>query len=378
MLRPNSRQTKGQISKGDGGLKGTCPVNGSAGSGRAFTITPVVGLGRQCLAAESTAEEQQAWRDAALAADISSLNELDFAGLEQAVYTHFGCKTELRQFAKDAKGALAFLNEVVPMSLTEQHERLLDLIDELGSRMVEHGCPPNKHFEEWDLAGLRKGYHDMFDIDATGVESMSDAEQMAQKLYADAEAVLEKREREIGELLYLRIFRNLFLQEIDNQWLEHLQDMDSLREGIGLRGYGQRDPKKEYQKEGFEHFQQLMANIKGSVVHKMFHFVLEGEDEVRRLEEQRRAKAQARQQRMQASHAVTGGGERAGDGASSDSAAPGGAGGRRQAAPSAAPQRPSTVKRERPKVGRNDPCWCGSGKKYKQCHLKSDEASVGM
>jgi preprotein translocase subunit SecA len=243
--------------------------------------------------------------------------------------------------------------------------------------MVEHGCPSKKHFEDWDLDGLRKGYHDMFDIDASGIDGMSEAQQIAEKLYADAEAVLKKREEEIGELLYLRIFRNLFLQEIDNQWLEHLQDMDSLREGIGLRGYGQRDPKKEYQKEGFEHFQQLMGNIKGSVVHKMFHFVLEGEDEVKRLEEQRRAKSQARQQRMQTSHAVARG-DRAAEGAAAQPQAqpqPGGAR-PRQGAPAAAPQRPATVKRERPKVGRNEPCWCGSGKKYKQCHLRSDEAGA--
>ena len=66
-------------------------------------------------------------------------------------------------------------------------------------------------------------------------------------------------------MLYLRVLRNFYLQEIDNQWLEHLQSMEGLREGIGLRGYGQRDPKKEYQKEGFDLFLALMQNVKSSV-----------------------------------------------------------------------------------------------------------------
>jgi preprotein translocase subunit SecA len=207
---------------------------------------------------------------------------------------------------------------------------------------------------------------------------------MAHKLYDDAGAVRQKRERDVGELLYMRVFRNFFLQEIDNQWLEHLQNMDSLRDGIGLRGYGQRDPKKEYQKEGFDLFLELMQNIKASVVHKMFHFVIEREDEVQRLEEERRRRLAERTQKMQASQpqvaavaaAVAADSEDEDD---EDEAPVQRPSQQRpsQARPSqAAAQlpKPETVKRERPKVGRNDPCWCGSGKKYKSCHLKEDAA----
>ena len=277
-------------------------------------------------------------------------------------------------------GAFEALKHEVPQSLSEQRERLLDLLDESSGTMVEHGCPAKQHFEDWDLDGLAAGYQRQFGIKASGLETMTDAQQIAEKLFADAESVLRRREKEIGELLFLRLFRNLFLQEIDNQWLEHLQNMDALRDGIGLRGYGQRDPKKEYQKEGFEYFLELMQLIKSNVLDKMFHLEIEREEEVERLEEKRREGVEERQRRMRASH---------------DQAAAEGEGGgepqalsrrqRRRAAAQGAAQggdapvaaaRAQTVKRDKPKLGRTEPCWCGSGKKYKQCHLRSDQDSV--
>jgi preprotein translocase subunit SecA len=192
--------------------------------------------------------------------------------------------------------------------------------------------------------------------------------------------VLEKRERDIGQLLFLRVFRNFYLQEIDNQWLEHLQNMDSLRDGIGLRGYGQKDPKKEYQKEGFEYFLELMQTIKSSIVNKMFRFEIEREDEVERLEERRRERAQEQQQRLQMTHAEAADGAEAEAPVEPESVAPASRRDRRRVAASGSPvQTPpppvQTMRRERPKVGRNDPCWCGSGKKYKHCHLRSDTAT---
>ena len=303
------------------------------------------------------------------------------------LYVNFGCMTELREFRTDAVACYEHLKRVVPLSLTEQRERLLDLVDEVIGTMVEHACPPNKQYEDWDFDGLSRGFQEMFGIEASGIEKVVGAQEAAEKLYADADAVRQKREREVGELIYLRVLRNFYLQEIDNQWLEHLQNMESLRDGIGLRGYGQRDPKKEYQKEGFDLFLELMQNVKASVVQKMFHFVIEREDEVERLEAERRRRVEQRQQRMQASHAAVAaaGGEptEAEDGrptAGEDAQAPSRRARRRMAATGqvsegapTAVAKPQTVKRDKPKVGRNDPCWCGSGKKYKNCHLRSDE-----
>jgi len=327
----------------------------------------------------ATNEERVAWRENALREPLENRKRLWFEPLEQQIYITFGVQSELRTYAENPAGALEHLRDIVPHSLTEQRERLLDLIDEIVSTGVTKACPKGEHAEDWDLEGLAKAFEEQFGVKVSGLEKVGDAPDIEQKLYKDAEAVLHKREQEIGQLLFLRVFRNFYLQEIDNQWLEHLQNMDALRDGIGLRGYGQRDPKKEYQKEGFEYFLELMQTVKSSIVNKMFRFEIEREDEVERLEERRRAQAEEQQERLQLTHAAA-------DGAGAEeepdeAAAPEATGSRRerraQAAAGAASSRPApqpaqTVRRQRPKVGRNDPCWCGSGKKYKHCHMRSD------
>ena len=345
--------------------------------------------------ADATVEQQQAWRSEALGKELASLAQVGHVQLEQVLYQNFGCKTELRELRADPAGCFEHLKHVVPLSMTEQRERLLELADEVVGTMVEHACPPQKHVEDWDIPGLQNAFREMFDIDASGVDKIiGGPTEIAQKLYVDVEAVIERRAREVGEFLYLRVLRDFYLQEIDNQWLEHLQNMEALRDGIGLRGYGQLDPKKEYQKEGFDLFVELTQNIKASVVQKMFHFVIDRPDDVERLEAERRRRFEAQQRSMQARHAAAssalagpapaaaGDGAGDGDGAMAEDQGAMPAVSRRarrrmaamgQSAPAAPAAKPQTVKRDKPKLGRNDPCWCGSGKKYKNCHLRSDE-----
>jgi preprotein translocase subunit SecA len=328
----------------------------------------------------ATQDERIAWREAALRTPLESQRRLWFEPLEQQIYITFGCQTSLREYAEKPAAALDYLREIVAHSLTEQRERLLDLVDEIVGMMVVHACPKGKHFEDWDLSGLSQAFNEQFGVPASGMEKLGSLDEITEKLYKDAQAVLEKRERDIGQLLFLRVFRNFYLQEIDNQWLEHLQNMDALRDGIGLRAWGQRDPKKEYQKEGFEYFLELMQTIKSSIVNKMFRFEIEREDEVERLEERRRAQARERQQRLQLTHAeaqAADGGEASEPNGEPAEQVPTSRRGRRAAGvpASAAPPLAQTVRRERPKVGRNDPCWCGSGKKYKHCHLRSDAST---
>jgi len=335
--------------------------------------------------AEMSPEEQEAWRQAAMAKPIDEIERVAAGPMAHQVYTAFGCRLYLDKYAEDPKVMLEYVRDEVSMSLSEQRERLLDLMDEIVGTMVEHACPAGEHFEDWNMEGLGKAYTEQFGVEITGADSFTDVQGIAERLYQDAEGVLKRREKEIGPLLFLRVFRNFFLQEIDNQWLDHLQNMESLRDGIGLRGYGQRDPKKEYQKEGFEYFLQLMQAIKSSVVQKMYHFEIEREDEIERLEESRRQRVEERQGRMRASHADASAGGQGGQ--PQQPPAPQSRHARRRAAalgqrtapgePAAAPPpeaqaQPQTVKRDKPKVGRNDPCWCGSGKKYKTCHLRSD------
>ncbi|HEX2677813.1 MAG TPA: preprotein translocase subunit SecA, partial [Polyangiales bacterium] len=117
----------------------------------------------------ATQDERRAWHAAAMAEDLSAKKRLWIEPLEQQIYVSFGCQTDLRRFVEDAPGCLKYLREIVGLSLTEQRERLLDLVDEIIGTMVEHACPKNKHFEDWDTAGLARGFEEVFDIKATGL-----------------------------------------------------------------------------------------------------------------------------------------------------------------------------------------------------------------
>ena len=169
--------------------------------------------------------------------------------------------------------------------------------------------------------------------------------------------------------------------------MDHLQAMDHLRDGIGLRGYGQRDPKKEYKREGFDMYLEMVQSVKSSVALAMFTVERAREEDLQRLEEQRRQAAEKRQRQIRASHPGEGVAE--GDaqprqpGLSRRQRRAAAARGRRSGAgapvappPPQAPLQQATVKRERPKLGRNDPCYCGSGKKYKNCHYREDQAAA--
>src|SRR5579864_3785843 len=146
----------------------------------------------------------------------------------------------------------------------------------------------------------------------------------------------EQKEASIGPEMMRLHEKYLLLQVIDQQWKDHLLNIDHLKEGIGLRGYGQRDPLVEYKKESFDLFQEMMERIQDRVVKYLWRMeiVLEQEQETQRV--QRSLPPQKpKQQPMFFSSGTT---------------------------------EPQTVKRKEAKVGRNDPCPCGSGKKYKKCH----------
>ena len=335
-------------------------------------------------------EEIQAWREKAYKTPVAELGELRRERLERDVYEWFGCRVPIsKALAKEGgEAVLEHLEAEVALSLTEQRERLYDLVDEIVGTLVERACPPKKDVEDWDFDGLKSAFEAQFGFKATGFEKLSDPEDIARKLYEDTEAILKKKESEIGSEYYLRLFRNYFLREIDRQWLEQLSSMEQLRDGIGLRGYGQRDPKKEYKREGYDLFLAMMERIKGNVSSNMFRVEVVSQEQLEQLEEQRRAEAEEKLRRMRAAHpaqqqagAAT---QAAGDGAAQPEPgeAPGASRAARRAARSrgravpAAAAKPVTVKREKPKVGRNEPCWCGSGKKYKNCHYREDTAAA--
>jgi preprotein translocase subunit SecA len=146
------------------------------------------------------------------------------------------------------------------------------------------------------------------------------------------------------------------LTVLDKGWKEHLARMDYLRQGIHLRGYAQKQPKQEYKKEAFELFSEMLESVKREVVTILSRLRIRSEEEVAEMEAQERRVAEAQQRAMQFQHADTGG-----YGADEEAA-------QAQAAQAAAAGIQSTILRDEPKVGRNDPCPCGSGKKFKHCH----------
>ena len=334
-----------------------------------------------------TQEEIAGHRKNAIDSDLGSLTDVRVKLLEKDIYLWFGCAVPLERYRNDPQGAFDFLLEAVGLSLTEQKERLLDTVDEIITTMTDHACPPNKHYEDWELEGLQKAYQEQFSISATGIQKITDREELLQKLYEDAAGVLERKEVEFGTENFLRLLRDLSLQEIDKQWMDHLQAMDHLRDGIGLRGYGQRDPKKEYKREGFDMYLEMIQSVKSSVAASMFTVERAREEDLERLEEQRRQQTEKRQRMIRASHP----GEEAPAGRTGQPAQQGlsrrarrmaARRGRRAGvgespqADAAAPPMQQTVKRDRPKIGRNDPCYCGSGKKYKNCHYREDQAAA--
>ena len=333
-----------------------------------------------------TQDDVPAHRKKAIASDLSSLTDVRVELLEKDIYLWFGCAVPLEDFRNDPQGAYERLEQAVGMSLSEQKERLLDLVDEIVVTMTDHACPPGKHFEDWELDGLEGAYKEQFALPATGIQDISDREGLLRKLYTDASAVLERKEEEFGTENFLRLFRDLYLQEIDKQWMDHLQGMDHLRDGIGLRGYGQRDPKKEYKREGFDMYLEMVQSVKSSVTLGMFTVERAGEEELQRLEEQRRQATEKRQRQIRASHQGEdqGGGGQQQAGLSRQARRAAARRGRRAGGAGAGappPQPPvaaqqATVKRDHPKLGRNDPCYCGSGKKYKNCHYREDQAAA--
>jgi preprotein translocase subunit SecA len=279
----------------------------------------------------------------------------DLAALQQDIYQFYGYKWDYEESdAKKPKKTFKRLMQEIPQSLTEQRERLLDLVDSIIGAIIEETCPANKPPEDWDWKAIRQGFFEHFGTKPKDFEHLHVHEDLAHELYKQAEQAVCAKEKELGTELLLRVFRHFYLEEIDKQWVEHLTNMEHLRDGIGLRGYGQRDPKQEYKKEGFDIFVNMMASISSNTITKVFKV------EVRRQEIEAIERADAaRHAQQEAMMQLRHGGE-VNPGAEEDEAP----------APRPRPQPPQPVIRQRaaPKVDRNDDCPCGSGLKFRKCH----------
>jgi preprotein translocase subunit SecA len=246
-------------------------------------------------------------------------------------------------------------------------------IGEVVTRLVEE-YTPGEVFEDWDLGGMATQAAqlwplgaDLSQVDAT----RSDREELARVLTEDVLAAYDRREQELGDELMRYLERQILLQIIDNRWREHLYEMDYLREGIHLRGFAQIDPLVAYKNEGFTMFEELMNSIWGEFARIIFHVEVnvepadfQPEPEARPEELQYAGGGPEQPSALQQAAGATTVAAAAGGVAAGDGSASGGDGMGQGTA-----ENPATVvKSDRDKIGRNDPCWCGSGKKYKKCH----------
>jgi preprotein translocase subunit SecA len=252
-------------------------------------------------------------------------------------------------------------------------EQAREEIAEMLGRVVEE-FTPGDYVEDWDLEGLFARVAEIFPV-TFGLEdvhpSETSREELIQRLTDDAMQRYDEREAELGEELMRVLERYLLLQTIDMRWREHLYDMDYLREGIGLRGLAQIDPLVAYKNEGFELFQDLMNTIWADFTRMVFNV----EVQVEGAEEPEEVVPAPEP----SSSSWAGGGSFTYSGGSSTSTAysamTAGTGAAAAVAEPAAPQEPEEVQRVAQRrvdaidqIGRNDPCWCGSGKKFKKCH----------
>lgn len=222
---------------------------------------------------------------------------------------------------------------------------------------IDRFIPPMSVEEQWDVSGLEQYLKTEFAQDmpvATWLDEDTNLheETLRERIVASVQSTYDEKSSLMGEAMR-QIETQVMLQVLDGLWKEHLQTMDQLRQGIHLRAYANKNPKQEYKREAFELFEALLERLKQEVVRILSHLQIKRQDEAELMERQRREEAARQKLAFQHAEAsVLSEGEPSAEAQSAQSAE--------------ATQQP--VVRDAPKVGRNDPCPCGSGKKYKQCH----------
>ena len=234
----------------------------------------------------------------------------------------------------------------------EVAETITQIRADVVNEAIDSFIPPMSVEEQWDVPGLERQLEAEFAVTLPLQAWLEEnknlhEESLRDRIVEEVQAAYDTKASTVGAGMR-QLEKQIMLQVLDTLWKEHLATMDQLRQGIHLRAYANKNPKQEYKRESFALFEALLGRLKHEVIRFLSHVQVQRQDEAAEIERRRREEA-ARQQ-MAFEHARAAGVEEA--------AAEG----------EAAPAKPQTVVREAPKVGRNDPCPCGSGKKYKQCH----------
>jgi len=263
---------------------------------------------------------------------------------------HFDIRKQLLEYddVMNKQREVIYQHRRAVLGGTNLKDDLRNMIDGLVESALNIYCPAEQYPEEWDMKGLAELMHGQFGFDIAqgkgdGGEALRSIgrDALVEDLRAQVRDAYDRREQELSPELMRFLEKTFMLQVIDHHWKDHLLGMDHLRDGIGLRGYGQKDPLIEYKREGYDLFSGLMERIKSDTLDRLFHV-----QAVRHEEHPDPAAAAPPPPPPMISRPqptlILNRGE--------------------------VPVAPQTVQHSDDKVGRNDPCPCGSGKKYKKCH----------
>jgi preprotein translocase subunit SecA len=238
------------------------------------------------------------------------------------------------------------------MAAEEVEDSVAAIRDEVIESLVDQYMPPGSLEEQWDPEGLAHAFESDFVTQMNVPQWLKDdaklnEDQVRERCVRTMSENYEQKVASIGAQLMRHVEKEVMLKQLDFHWKEHLGAMDYLRQGIGLRGYAQKNPKQEYKREAFEMFGEMLDRVKFDTISILSRVRIQSEQDVQRMEAERR-RAQAMEFKHAEASALSGGQQQTGGG---------------EPAPAAEP-----FVREGRKIGRNEPCPCGSGKKYKQCH----------
>jgi preprotein translocase subunit SecA len=233
------------------------------------------------------------------------------------------------------------------MAAEDVSETVISMRDSVINDTISIYIPPNSIDEQWDVSGLEQALRDEYALELPVGDWLENddslhEESLRERILEEADKAYKVKEETVGEELMRHFEKAVMLQTLDGQWKEHLAQMDYLRTGINLRGYAQKDPKQEYKRESFSLFTTMLDNIKHEVIRIISRVQVRAPEDVDAVNEQRRQSADVEYQHDSAEQM-----------------------GQEEAE---APEASQPYMRDGSKVGRNDPCPCGSGKKFKQCH----------
>ena len=238
---------------------------------------------------------------------------------------------------------------------TDISESITAIRGDVVGEVISSFIPSMSLEEQWDIPGLERQLEVEFAISLPLQEWLDKddslhEEALREKTLTAVQDAYDQKSEAVGTDMR-KIEKQIMLQVLDTLWKEHLASMDQLRQGIHLRAYAQKNPKQEYKRESFELFEDLLSNLKYEVVKFLSHVQIQHQDESELIEQSRRDAAERENMAFQ---------HRAASGLAAEPAAP--------SASEGGEATPQTYTREERKVGRNEPCPCGSGKKFKQCH----------